>query len=65
MSGYRTLISLVVALMGELLRMVGVEIGPQDQEGLVNAVMVVGGIGAAIYFRITAKRRVGSEGKLS
>ncbi len=58
MSGYRTLIAAVVALLGELLRLAGVELGPGEQEGLVNTIMVVGGILAAIWFRIQARRRV-------
>lgn len=64
MSGYRTLIAAAVALLGEALKLAGIEISVADQEGLVNTVMVVGGILAAIYYRIRATRRVGSRGSL-
>jgi len=58
-SGYRTLIAAAIALLGELLRLAGVDVDLADQEGLVNTVMIVGGIIATIWFRIRARRRVG------
>lgn len=65
MSGYRTIIALLVALLGELLKLAGIEISAADQDGLVNTIMVLGGIAAAIWYRIDAKRKLRGNGKLA
>ena len=55
MSRYKTLIGAAVALAAELARLAGVDIG--DQQGLVNSILVIGGVVLAIYGRLVAKTR--------
>ena len=64
LSGYRTLIGALIALLAEALRLYGVEIGPEYQAGLINSIVVIGGIGYAIYGRIVATRRLSPPGEL-
>lgn len=52
LSGYRTIISAAVALLGEILRQFDVSL---DTEGITNSVMIIGGAIAAIYYRTKAK----------
>ncbi len=52
LEGYRTIIAAVISLIGSITAQLGVEI---DAAGITNAVMAIGGAGAAIYFRIIAK----------
>ena len=52
LEGYRTIISASVALIGSLLQQAGIDI---DQDGMVTAVMTIGGAVGAIYYRLQAK----------
>lgn len=56
LSGYKTLIGAAVALAAEIARLFGVEIG--DQDGLVNSIIVIGGVALAVYGRIAATRNL-------
>lgn len=57
MQGYKTLIGAGVALVAEGLKLAGIDIG--DQEGLVNSILVIGGVLLAIYGRFKATTKVG------
>ena len=48
LTGYRTMIAASIALLGAVLQQAGIEI---DQDGLVEAVMQIGGAIGAIYYR--------------
>lgn len=52
LQGYRTFIAAAVALLGEALRLSGIDI---DTSGLTESIMVIGGTVGAIYFRAIAK----------
>ena len=52
LAGYRTIIAAAIALMGEVGRQFGIDF---DTDGLVNAVMVIGGTVGAIYYRTKAQ----------
>jgi hypothetical protein len=53
LEGYRTIIAAAVALLGAALKQAGIEI---DTDGVVTAVMTLGGAGGAIYYRIKATK---------
>lgn len=53
LTGYRTIISAGVALLGALLKQAGVEI---DEEGVTTAIMTIGGAASAIWFRFIASK---------
>jgi hypothetical protein len=52
LTGYSTIIAAAIALLGEIGRQVGIDF---DTDGLVNAVMVIGGTIGAIYYRTKAE----------
>lgn len=54
MSGYKTLIGAAVALLAEIARLAGLDIG--DPELLVNDILIIGGVALAIYGRVAATR---------
>lgn len=62
LNGYRTLIGAAVALAAEIARLAGYAIG--DQEGIVNSIIVIGGVAIAIYGRIAATRDLKTGGPL-
>lgn len=51
LTGYRTIISAAVALLGEVLRQSDITI---DADGLTNSIMIIGGAVGAIYYRVKA-----------
>lgn len=55
MSGYRTIIAALVALLSQILAMYGIqfEVGEAD----VNAIVTVVGLLATIWFRVRATRQ--------
>lgn len=57
LTGFRTIIAAAVALIAELLRLIGVEIDAAGQEGLVNSIVTVLGIISAIGFKVAANKR--------
>lgn len=48
LAGYRTIIAAAIALLGEVSSQFGIDL---DTDGLLNAVMVIGGSIGAIYYR--------------
>ena len=53
MEGYRTFIAAAVALLGEGLKLVRIEI---DTKGVMEAIMIVGGLVGTIIFRYKATK---------
>jgi hypothetical protein len=60
LSGYRTIIAAAVALIAEVLQLLGVDIAG-DQTAIVNGVLVIGGAVGAIVFRFKATKTVGGK----
>ena len=64
LNGWKTLIGLAVAFIGQALSMAGVDLGADQAEVTrlvtvsVDNVITLAGIGIAVYGRIVAKRRV-------
>ena len=56
MSGYKTIIGALVALIASVATAAGLDIG--DQEGLVNGIIAIGGAILAIYGRVVAKKNL-------
>lgn len=56
MNGCKTLVGAIVALVAELGRLNGLELG--DHDGIVNSVLVIGGVALAIYGRVVATKRL-------
>jgi len=60
LAGYRTIIAAAVALIAEVLQLLGVDIAG-DQTAIVNGVLVIGGAVGAIVFRFKATQTVGGK----
>lgn len=66
MNGYRTLIAAAVALLAQILKLAGYELGDEEVwTDTILTLLTVGGILCTMIFRVLATKKVGTSRSLT